>query len=48
VIADAIEEENQRIAVPLELENKRLEEFNKIMLELFPQIKAKLQKKEHN
>ena len=48
VIADAIEEEYQRIAVPLELEIKRLEDFNKLMLELFPQIKAKLEKKERN
>jgi|SRR4030095_6391645 hypothetical protein len=48
VIADAIEEEYQRIAVPLELQIKHLEEFNKILLELFPDIKKKLQKKAHN
>jgi hypothetical protein len=48
VIADAIEEEYQRIAVPLELQIKHLEEFNKILLELYPDIKSKLQKKAHN
>ena len=47
-IADAIEKEYQRIALPLELEIKRLEEFNKIMLELYPEIKSKLQKKGYN
>ena len=48
VIADAIEEEYQRIAVPLELQIKRQEEFNKILLELFPAIKTRLHKKAHN
>jgi len=47
-ITDAIEEEYQRTAVPLELQIKHLEEFNRILLELFPQIKAKLEKKERN
>jgi hypothetical protein len=27
---------------------KRIEDFNMVLLELFPQIKAKLEKKEHN
>ena len=48
IIKDAFEEEYHRIAAPLELEVKRLEEFNRIMLELFPHIKSKLQKKTHN
>jgi len=48
VIADAIEEEYQRIAVPMELQIKQLEEFNKILLELFPDVKAKMQKKPRN
>jgi hypothetical protein len=48
VIADAIEEEYQRIAVPLELQIQRQEEFNKILLELFPAIKTRLHKKAHN
>jgi hypothetical protein len=48
VVKDSIEEEYQRITVPLELQIKNLEEFNQIMLELFPQIKAKLQKKANN
>jgi hypothetical protein len=47
-IKDVFEEEYHRIAAPLELEVKRLEEFNRIILELFPHIKAKLQKKTHN
>ena len=48
VIADAIEEEYQRIAVPMEMQIKQLEEFNKILLELFPDVKAKMQKKPRN
>ena len=47
-IADAIEEEYQRIAVPMELQIKQLEEFNKILLELYPDVKRKLQKKPRN
>jgi hypothetical protein len=48
IIKDAFDEEYNRIAAPLELEVKRLEEFNRVMLELFPHIKSKLQKKTHN
>ena len=48
VIADAIEEEYQRIAVPMELQIKHLEDFNKILLELYPEVKRKLEKKERN
>ena len=48
VIADTIEEEYQRIAVPMEMQIKQLEEFNKILLELFPDVKAKMQKKLRN
>ena len=40
-IADAIEEEYQRNI-------KQQEEFNKILVELFPAIKTKLHKKAHN
>jgi len=48
IIKEELDKEYERLAAPLELEVKRLEEFNRLMLELFPHIKTKLQKKANN
>jgi biopolymer transport protein ExbB/TolQ len=47
-IEQAFDEEYDRLAGPLELETKKMEEFNRLMFELFPDIKRKLHEKAKN
>jgi hypothetical protein len=48
IIEKAFDEEYDKLAGPLELELRKMEEFNRLMFECFPEIKRKLHEKARN
>jgi hypothetical protein len=48
IVTEVLDEHYHRLAAPFELELQRLQEFNELLMEIFPQVRRTLQKKAQN